>query len=38
MKRAQNIMRAYNKSELLRALMLDKDATAEDVAAALKGE
>ena len=38
MKRANNIMRAFNKDELLEALMLEKDATVEDVAAALKGE
>ncbi len=38
MKRANNILRAYNKDEMLDALMLSHDATAEDIAAALKGE
>ncbi len=38
MRRAQNIMSSENKDELLDALMLSHDATAEDVAEALKGE
>ena len=38
MKRANNIMRAYNKDEMLDSLMLSHDATVEDVAKALKGE
>jgi hypothetical protein len=38
MKRANNILRSYNKDEMLDALMLSHDATAEDIAKALKGE
>jgi hypothetical protein len=38
MRRANNIMNAENKSEMLDALMLPGDASVEDVAAALKGE
>lgn len=38
MKRANNILKSYNKDEMLDALMLSHDASAEDIAAALKGE
>ena len=38
MRRANNILAAYNKDDMLDALMLSHDATVEEVAAALKGE